>query len=416
MRIPKFYSIFKVLLFVSSAFAQETGEQVVLFDRTSGEKAIPLVQQSAEAPKQEMVLFVKETPKVEKKKNEVAKVAKVKAPAAPKQTADATAAAAKADAANAKSAKTEVPKVNKVAPAATVTPAPSLVSTKIKEDIQTDLVVTGRSQLNKSGQAVVVVPVAKPGHISGVTSTGEIVMIPAEQSKTDVTSSSLVASTVDAPVESSMASTENLMVAETVSTTKAEKKSFLQNMDLYAVATMGYMSYATLANVDTAFAFSGALGYRFASNKKMMMELGLGSAQYKMNVRNLTFFSQEDVFDVTQYQTSIAGKYQFDPILNTKFVPSVGGLLLYTYRFYDLTNGANSGDSGESSSVDAGITGNVEYAFNEKYSLGFDAKYILNMSNSINARYTNTNLGYRNVSIIETSSRYEAGISAKMNF
>lgn len=364
-----------LVLSALSVQAQENTEQVVLFDRTSGAKAEEVKPVESSAPTTATPIATK--------------TEKVKAVKAPKAVAKAA--------------------------------QPKVIEKIVVKEIKTDLVVTGKSTLNDKGEAVVVVPVAKPGQISGVTSTGEIVMIPVAQSKAEVISNNLVASSENTvlPANSSEQKLEAEMTqAEAVSVTAeaAPKESFLKNTKLYASGILGLTAYPTLSNVDTAFNFTGAVGYKMKFNEKIMLELGWGAARYKMNIRNFTYFNQDDVFDITQYQTHLAAKYEFDRIANTKLVPSVGGLVAYTYRYYHLTNGPTAGDNGESNAFDGGVTAAMDYIFDNKYSVGLDVQYLLNASKNIKASYVNESLGYRGAPIIETTGRYAIGASAKINF
>lgn len=332
------------------------------------------------------------------------------------------------------------------------------VVTTFNEDLKSDLKVTGRSFLNSKGQAQVVVPAARAGYISGVTPAGEIVLIPtaaanaaAAGSAPEVKSAALVASTAPAPEAASaaapkappavadsapadqalaneVAADEALTApaapaAETApqaaqSTTRVVKYTTVPAKRAYAALVAGIGGYPEASNVNTGYDLTGAAGYYY---RNYIFEAGVGMAKNTVNVRNYSFFNKIDNFDVDQYRAHLAGKYRFAKGtlgLGHRFQPVAGALVSYTQRQYNLTNPSVSGSSantGSSSAVDAGLTAALDYEFSPEYALGFDFKYMFNLSRDISASYANPNYGY-NGTAIESLQYYIAGISAKMNF
>lgn len=332
------------------------------------------------------------------------------------------------------------------------------VVTNLEKDIKTELRVTGRSFLNSQGKAIVVVPVAKPGYISGVTAAGDIVMIPTgATAKTEVVSAPLVASTApmaaqttttttttivktpastepaaDAQLEQEVAAAQTTTTAteasaapantQSTSTTRVVKYTTVPAKKAYAQLVAGLGGYPEVSNVNSGYDITGAVGYYY---NNYMFEAGAGIAKYRMDVRNYSFFNKIDNFDIDQYRAHLAAKYRFDKGamgMTNRWQPIVGALLTYTQRQYNLTNPAitnpntsTSGNTGSSNAVDAGLNAGLDYEFNPDYAIGFDFKYMFNLSNEVNANYANPNAGY-NGTPIEQLQYYIAGISAKINF
>lgn len=321
-----------------------------------------------------------------------------------------------------------------------------------EKDTKSDLKVTGRSFLNSEGRAMVLIPVANEGYISGVTASGEIVRIPTATSQTTTvaavrepvvygtapsTTTTVVTKTQTVtPVAATTASAsgsetvliEREVVASEAATAPSVQLSASSTMKVtktsgsdkkaYALVVVGAGGYPEVNNVDMGYDLTGALGYYYNS---WMLELGAGVAKHKMNLRNYSFFNRVDNFDVDQYKGYVAAKYQFDKGtlgLSDKLQPIAGALLSYTKRDYNLKNPAvvmASNNTGNSNALDFGLNAGLDYEFTPKFSLGFDFKYMFNLSNEVNATYNDPNFGYTGTSI-EKLQYYTAGISAKVNF
>jgi hypothetical protein len=332
---------------------------------------------------------------------------------------------------------------------------------ELQKNAKSEWAVTGHRVVNKAGQQVVVVPVAKPGYISGVTSTGEIVTLAASSAKTvtttiaatpvivtspNTTTTTVVTTTKAAPAPAVVADTTSTAfmannmqtTSTTLSTVAAAEKSDLAvegelatannsvtthiepvastqaDRQLYVMGVVGTGGYPQVSNVNGSYAISGAIG-TFVN--AYMFEAGFSLAKYSLDVRNYNFFNQRDNFDVNQYQGHLAAKYQFMNLLPGHFKPVAGALASYTYRQYTLTRGTNnaSGDTGSSQSVDAGVVAGLDYEFDSKYAVGLDFKYMFNLSNKISATYNNPTYGY-NGTAIEGLQYYTVGLSGRMNF
>ena len=83
------------------------------------------------------------------------------------------------------------------------------------------------------------------------------------------------------------------------------------------------------------------------------------------------------------------------------------------------SSAASSTATGQSNTVDAGLSAGVDYEFGHDYAIGLDLKYMFNVSNSAsNSNNTNANVttpGYQGTPI-ESLQYYTAGLSGRMNF
>lgn len=387
-----------------NAFATETAsagasqvapqpEQIVLFDRTNGAKPDAEVKPKAAAP----TAAKSSQSKVTKKS---AKAAGVATPAAAKVT------------------------------------APSPLEKVIEKDGQKDLTIDGKSRFNKDGNAVVVVPVAKPGYISGVTAAGEIVMIPTTQAKnneptqaawmataqpTPTPAPAEAAVNTQAPAQSNDELADLKLEEEVNASAAGENTTSVENQKInstkiYVTGVVGAGSYPQVSNVNEGYALSAALGYNF--NERISGEAGMVIAQYKMDIQNMFVFNRRDDYDVNQYGAYVGAKYRFDNLFSTKFKPNVGATVIYSYRDYKLTNfntGSNSNSTGNSNAWDAGVGAGLDYMLGSQMAVGVDVKYMFNLANRINNTYINPTYGYTG-SQLESLQYYTAGLSATVNF
>ena len=217
-----------------------------------------------------------------------------------------------------------------------------------------------------------------------------------------------------APSDDSLLSDE-LTLAEASSSTQIVNEKPHNAKKFYASAVVGMSAYPDVSNVQNGYNVAGAIG--FFLNESLMIDVGVGLAKSQLSVRNLLFNNKRDNFDINIYQANLAAKYQFDGILGTGFKPIAGVAAAYSYRQYNLRNGstANSGDTGSSTALDAGVTAGLNYDFNSSFALGLDFKFMANMSSKVNSNYTNPVYGYTGIPL-ESLQYYIAGISARMIF
>ncbi|MBX2989234.1 MAG: hypothetical protein KF802_15205 [Bdellovibrionaceae bacterium] len=93
------------------------------------------------------------------------------------------------------------------------------------------------------------------------------------------------------------------------------------------------------------------------------------------------------MIDVHQYSGSMAVKYMF---LDGLIRPIAGGLVQYSYRTYGWSKD-NFGypvksDEVNSHAIDVGVVAGADIAFNNRFSLGFDFRYMWNVASRVNSQ------------------------------
>ncbi len=162
----------------------------------------------------------------------------------------------------------------------------------------------------------------------------------------------------------------------------------------YFAGLAGIGFYPDVTNVKGNYSLGAAFGTRYDF---FLVEGAFLMSNYGVDVKNNGFFNggfyRLDNYDVNQYQGSIAAKYQ---LLSGMVRPVLGGLVAYSYRKYALTNNysGSSEDTGNSHAIDLGINAGVDVEFSPNFALGFDFKYMFNMSSRVNSNYPNSSYGY----------------------
>ncbi len=158
------------------------------------------------------------------------------------------------------------------------------------------------------------------------------------------------------------------------------------------MAGIGY--YPDVKNVKGNYSLGAAFGRRYDF---FLVEGAFLMSNYGVDVNNYAAYTgygyRVDTYEVNQYQGSIAAKYQ---LLSGMVRPVLGGLVAYSYRKYALTNSyaGSSNDTGNSHAIDLGINAGVDLEFSSHFALGFDFKYMFNMSSQVNSNYQNSSYGY----------------------
>lgn len=175
------------------------------------------------------------------------------------------------------------------------------------------------------------------------------------------------------------------------------------------LAGIGY--YPDVTNVKGNYSLGAAFGTRYDF---FLVEGAFLLSNYGVDVNNYASFNRVDSYDVNQYQGSIAAKYQ---LLSGMVRPVLGGLVAYSYRKYALTNNYSgaSEDTGNSHAIDLGINAGVDLEFSSNFALGFDFKYMFNMSSRVNSNYPNSSYGYIGTPL-EKLQYSVTSIVARVNF
>lgn len=178
------------------------------------------------------------------------------------------------------------------------------------------------------------------------------------------------------------------------------------------MAGIGY--YPDSKNVKGNYSLGAAFGTR---SDYFMIEGAFMMSNYEVDVNNYAVSNygyRVDSYDVNQYSGSIAAKYQ---LLGGFVRPVLGGVIAYSYRKYALTNGysGSSEDTGNSHAIDLGVNAGVDLEFSSKFSIGFDFKYMFNMSSRVNSNYPNSSYGYIGTPL-EKLQYSVSSIVARVNF
>jgi opacity protein-like surface antigen len=74
-------------------------------------------------------------------------------------------------------------------------------------------------------------------------------------------------------------------------------------------------------------------------------------------------------------------------LLGGTFRPEVGAVASYTFRSYTDTQFALSSDSVSSQAFDVGFMTGVSLELSQSFSLGFDFRYMQNLSNKVDSQF-----------------------------
>ena len=222
------------------------------------------------------------------------------------------------------------------------------------------------------------------------------------------------------PVTAAIVESERLLTLEEIDEEIAVKTQVVapkpeKIKKYYTSAMLGIGAYPEVSNVDKGYNASIAAGYHYS--EPLMFEVGFGVAKSQLSVKNQLHANQRDSFDINQYQGNLAAKYRIDGVFGTNFRPQLGAALSYTYRKYSQTSNLIliTGNTGNSTAMDAGVSGGIDYDLNKSFSLGAEFRYMFNLSNQVSANYVNPSYGYTGTPI-ESLQYYVAGVAARLNF
>lgn len=235
---------------------------------------------------------------------------------------------------------------------------------------------------------------------------------------TETATTASTAPAQDLTLEDDKAVAQEVQAAEVQQTvTRVERSNYSQN-NFYIGGSFGFGAYPEANNIQSGGAVNLSFGYILSN--ALMLELGAGYGQYKMDAPNYTIYNRRDEYDINQYSAQVAAKYR---LLEGPIVPNVGVLVSYTQRQltlknpYNATSNGQTVDAGTTNATDAGLTGGLEYEINETIALGVDMRYMFNVANSAgNNSGTVVNGNFTNNTAIEKLQYYNAGLTARVNF
>ncbi len=209
-----------------------------------------------------------------------------------------------------------------------------------------------------------------------------------------------------------------VQAAEVQQTVTRVERSTYSNNNFYIGGSFGFGAYPEANNIQSGGAVNLSFGYIISN--ALMLELGAGYGQYKMDTPNFTILNRRDEYDINQYSANLAAKYR---LLDGPIVPNLGLLVSYTQRQltlknpYNATSSGQTADAGTTNATDAGLTAGLEYEVSEAFALGVDVRYMFNVANSAgDSGGTIVNGNFTNNTAVEKLQYYNAGITARVNF
>lgn len=183
----------------------------------------------------------------------------------------------------------------------------------------------------------------------------------------------------------------------------------------YFSGLVGIGDYPDVKNVRGNYSFGAAFGTKYDA---LIVEGSFMYSNYtveKIDCNCVNYYPT--LVDANQYQGAISAKYQ---LMSGLVRPVLGGLVSYSYRKYDWTNVVNNyqynnyGTSSDSHAVDLGVTAGVDLELSKKFALGFEYRYMFNLS----SRVDNQSLvaGPQYGTPMEKLSYYTMALAAKVNF
>lgn len=183
----------------------------------------------------------------------------------------------------------------------------------------------------------------------------------------------------------------------------------------YFGGVVGIGDYPDVKNVRGNYSFGAAFGTKYDG---MILEGSFLYSNYtveKIDCNCVSYYPT--LVDTNQYQAAISAKYQ---LMSGLVRPVLGGLVAYSYRKYDWTNVVNNyaysnyGSSSDSHAVDLGVSAGVDLEISKKFALGFEYRYMFNLSSRVDDQSIVTGPEYGTP--LEKLSYYTLGLAAKVNF
>lgn len=197
----------------------------------------------------------------------------------------------------------------------------------------------------------------------------------------------------------------------------------------YFSAMAGIGDYPDVKNVRGNYSLGLAFGTKYDA---LILEGSFTLSNYtvqKMDCCATSYYPT--LIDTNQYQAAIAAKYQF---LSGMVRPVVGGLVSYSYRKYDWTNtyypttpyatyspygnmygsNYNNGTSSDSHAIDLGVSAGVDLELSKKFALGFEYRYMFNLSSRVDNMSIVTGPQYGTP--LEKLSYYTLSLAARVKF
>lgn len=216
--------------------------------------------------------------------------------------------------------------------------------------------------------------------------------------------------------------TRDIVREELQSAMKAEMEAETAPVETrYFSGTVGIGDYPDVRNVQGNYTLGAALGTKF---DYLILEGSFTYSNYtveQINCCNNMYYPK--LVDTTQYQGAVAAKYQ---LMTGMVRPVVGGLMAYSYRKYDWsynqvgmypTPYGYNGTTSNSHAIDLGVSAGVDLELSKKFTLGFEYKYMFNLSSRIDNQSIMSVAGPQYYGTpLEKLSYYTLALAAKVNF
>lgn len=186
----------------------------------------------------------------------------------------------------------------------------------------------------------------------------------------------------------------------------------------YFGAMAGIGDYPDVRNVHGNYSLGASFGTIY--DNSLIVE---GSFMYSnYSVDQLVFVGGNyygGSVDMNQYSGALSAKYQF---LSGLIRPILGGVVQYSYRTFAWNGNGNgysytSSDTADSHAIDVGVVTGVDLAFNSKFSLGLDFRYLWNLSSRVNNSNNSYWMpGYQSGTPVEKLQYYVMSLVGKVTF
>lgn len=232
----------------------------------------------------------------------------------------------------------------------------------------------------------------------------------------------VVSSTAVVPVESSKEVDKEIIRSE-VSATLAEMKPVEEKAKdrTYVGALLGMGDYPDATNVRPQYASGIAIGRSF--NERLIVEGSFLYSNYQVEQRdggcvvNAYGYTQcyPRITEMNQYSGAGLVKYQ---LLGGMLRPELGVLGAYTYRTFSDSQFALSSDTVSSQAFDMGLMTGASLALSESFSLGFDFRYMWNLTSRVDNGFQQSYVKpyLKSDTPIEKMNYYTLGVAARFSF
>ena len=198
---------------------------------------------------------------------------------------------------------------------------------------------------------------------------------------------------------------------------KADDESAMKPTSIkYFSGIAGISDYADVSNVRGNYTLGAAFGTKF---DYMIIEGSFLVSSFDVEQVDQSYNpNYPKLIDTTQYQGAISAKYQ---LMSGLVRPVLGGIGAYSYRQYkwkDVNYGGvmYRGSSSDSHAIDLGVTAGVDLEFSNDFALGFEYRYMFNLSSRTNNQGVYTTGLQSSGTPLEKLSYYTLGLAAKVNF